>query len=158
MPANRTPRRRRARLTIDQRFSLTVGADVYPNAFANDAERRQAWAQWRDRLLATCRYGGRPAAWWDYEAPVGRPADHRIDAATLYAAGLLPPREAKQLRDYWRARYEQAYESGEDFVHCLGPNEWLHGGAARRAHFRTYGILPALVDQWESERKPPTAA
>ena len=157
MPTNRTSRRRhRGHLTIDQRFSLVVGAGgTYRNAFASDAERRAAWAQWRERLLSTCRYGQRPAAWWDYESPVARPANHRLEAARLYAMKLLPPKEAKQLHDYWRARYEQAYEHGEDFSHCLGPDEWLVGDAARRAHFRTYGILPALVDQWEAERKEP---
>jgi hypothetical protein len=152
MPANRTPRRRRPRLTIDQRFSLTVGADVYPKAFGSDAERRQAWAQWREHMLSTCRYGKRPAAWWNYEAPFAPPADRHLKPAMLFASKLLPPREAKQLHDYWRARYEQAYENGEGFVHCLGPDEWLHGDAARRAHFRMYGILPALVEQWEQER------
>ena len=41
MPANWTPRRRRARLTIDQRFSRVVGGHTYRNAFVNGAERRQ---------------------------------------------------------------------------------------------------------------------
>jgi hypothetical protein len=93
--------------------------------------------------------------------PGARPTDdHPIKpAALLYATKLLPPKEAKQLHDYWRARYEQAYEHGEDFAYCCGPDEWLYGDAAGRAHFRQYGILPALVEQWEAERKqPPPAA
>jgi hypothetical protein len=45
---------------MDQRLSLVVGGYTYRNAFESDAERRQAWAQWRERLLSTCRYDRRP--------------------------------------------------------------------------------------------------
>jgi uncharacterized protein involved in type VI secretion and phage assembly len=83
--------------------------------------------------------------------PVPRPADHHFDQAVLFAAGLLSARERKQLRDYWRAQYEEAYAEG--FVHCLGPSQWLHGDAARDAHFRWYAIPSALIDEWDAERK-----
>jgi hypothetical protein len=163
MPTNRSPRQRRDRsLTLDQRFSLDIGADgVYAGAFPSDADRRAAWFRWREYMLSLCRHGQRPQAWWQYEAPalgITRPADHHFDEAVLYETDLLSPRERKQLHDFWRARYEEAYET-EDFTHCLGPNELLHGYAARSAHLRQYGIPPALVDQWEAERKaPPPAA
>ena len=151
MTTNRTPRGRRGHLTIDQRFSLTTGTEVYPDAFASDADRRAAWMQWREYFLSTCRYGQRPAAYWDYECPIAS-QDRKLRPAMLYAAKLLPEREAKQLHDYWRARYEQPYEDDGGIVHCLSPGEWLVGDAARRAHFRQYGILPPLVEQWEQER------
>jgi hypothetical protein len=102
-------------------------------------------------MLADCRYGQRPAAWWDYESPVPRPADHHFDRAVLFEAGLLSARERKQLREYWRAQYEEAYTEG--FIHVLGPNEWLQGEAARDAHWRWYGIPSVLINDWEAERK-----
>jgi hypothetical protein len=152
MPTNRQRRQRGHHLSLDQRCSLDVGSDgVYARAFASDADRRAAWAQWREYMLAMCRCGQRPSAWWEFESPVPRPADHHFDQAVLFAAGLLSARERKQLRDYWRAQYEEAYAEG--FVHCLGPSQWLHGDAARDAHFRWYAIPSALIDEWDAERK-----
>jgi hypothetical protein len=103
MPTNRQRRLRGHHLTIDQRFSLDVGADgVYARAFASDADRHAAWAQWREYMLSMCRHGQRPSAWWEFESKVPRPADHHFDQAVLFEAGLLSPRERKQLCEYWR--------------------------------------------------------
>ena len=151
MPTNRQRRQRGHHLSLDQRGSLDVGADgVYARAFASDADRHAAWAQWREYM-----YGDVPPADQMRRVVGLRGADRSTARSSLsevlFAANLLSPRERKQLRRLWRAQYEEAYAEG--FVHCLGPSQWLHGDAARDAHFRWYGIPSALIDEWDSERK-----
>lgn len=74
-------RRRRSRdrldvLTFDQVFDLRAGPYEHRAAFADDAERRQAWERHRDELIelvAADRFatGKRPEAFWQYD--IARP-------------------------------------------------------------------------------------
>ena len=78
----RINRLRRARggdkLTPAQEMNLLIGA---PGGFRNDAERRAAWFQHRDELLASVP-NGRPWAWILFEAGGFRPEEgNRITVA-----------------------------------------------------------------------------
>jgi hypothetical protein len=154
MTTNRSPiSGRRRHLTLPQRWSLTGGASMDPDAFHSDQERREAWERWRDYFLAPdrCRFGKRPQAWWDYDAPIAKPEDDAFEAATLHQAGLLGEDERAELEKYWRARFEQSFEP--HFGVSLRPGEWLNGDDAKERHYRTYGILPELVRKWTAERR-----
>ena len=141
----------RRQLTIDQKFNLSGGGYDYRDAFASDEERRGAWEVHRDYFMSPCRLGARPAAWWDYEAPIARPADSYYGPAALWEAGLLEPREREVCERYWRAHFEQSFEP--HFGICLGPGEWLKGEEARKHHSTTYGIPARLIRRWLAERR-----
>ena len=134
----------RRQLTIDQKFDL-------PGAFASDEARREAWEVHREYFMSHCRFGARPAAWWDYEAPIARPADRNYGPAALWEAGLLEPREREVCERYWRAHFEQSFEP--HFGICLGPGKWLKGEEARKRHWTTYGIPARLIKRWLAERR-----
>jgi hypothetical protein len=71
----RTMKHRRAELTDDQFFELLLGpSGENVSAFASENDRREAWEEHRERLLARReRSPGRRAwAWWHYESPEPR--------------------------------------------------------------------------------------
>jgi hypothetical protein len=140
----------RRQLTIDQKFNLSGGSG-YRDAFADDEERREAWEVHRDYFMSHCRYGYRPGAWWDYEAPIARPADRNYGPAALWEANLLDPHEREACERSWRAHFEQSFEP--HFGICLGPGEWLKGEEARKHHWTTYGIPARLIRRWLAERR-----
>ena len=160
MPTNRTPlHRNRHGLSFEEKMSLEFGDHpCRPPAFRSNDERREAWLRHRERLLASCLYGRRPAGWWDYEAPIPRPRDQDYEQAALYEAGLLTEIERADLLARWREEFERAQEAG--FVHCIGhadPGDtfasWLQGNAAKRAHYRWAGIPRELIRAWTLERR-----
>jgi hypothetical protein len=127
-------------------------------AFRSEAERRELWLRHRDRMLARCGPGRRPAGWWLYESPIRRPTNHDYESAALYEAGLLTEEESVQVVARWRKHFEQAQVP--DFAHCIGhakPGDtfasWLYGTTAKRAHYRWAGIPRLLVLKWTMERK-----
>jgi hypothetical protein len=147
MPTNRTPiNRRRRRLSLAQQDSLSIGGP----GFRDDAERREAWAQHRDVLLAHCQ-GSRPRAWWDYEAPIALPSDPDQQSAALYAANLLAERERNTMVALWRERFDMA--QGPNFVGFCTGDGWIDGDAGRAAHYRWAGIPRALIRKWTAERR-----
>jgi hypothetical protein len=112
----------------------------------------------RDHFLRYCRYGQRPQAWWDYEAPIPYPRDHDYRQAALWEAGLLSDQERNDLEAQWREHFEKAQEPG--FQYCIGHRKkgdtfasWLKGRAARRAHYKWAGIPHELLRQWTEERR-----
>jgi hypothetical protein len=120
MPTNRTPLHRhpRHRLSFEQERSLEFGEYGGAPAFPSGAARREAWMRHRDHFLRYCRYGQRPQAWWDYEAPIPYPRDHDYRQAALWEAGLLSDQERKELEAEWREHFEKAQEPG--FQYCIG--------------------------------------
>jgi hypothetical protein len=153
VPTNRRPRRRplRGHLTLWEKLSLEYGEANHRPGFPSDAERRAAWAWHRDHILARYHHGRRPAAWWDYEAAIARPAELEDEAAALYRAGLLGEAERAAVAAEWRAGFERAQEPG--FWLCTGPGEILSGDAARQAHYGDAGIPRSLVRKWTQEHR-----
>ena len=66
--------------------------------------------RFRHILMAQLEWGFRPAAWWDFDAPIRRPRDHDYDEAALWEAGLLTPEERTQLEARWRQHFNDANE------------------------------------------------
>lgn len=160
MPTSRTYIRRphRHRLSHAQELDLWLGSgpQYCPHPFDSDEERREAWAKHRNWLMALfANHGRRPMAWWQYEAPIFYPGYDR-EQSTLYEAGLLAEAEKAELLAEWRRYFEKALEPG--FSHCIGharPQDtfatWLHGAAAKRAHYAWADIPRALVKAWTGE-------
>ena len=155
MPTNRHPIRHphRGRLNHAQDMTLQYGPDPRWDAFRDAAEQRNAWIRNRDRLLAWYRHGRRPAAWWQFEAPIRYPGYDK-EQSTLYAAGLLTAEECAELDDFWRKEFERAQQP--DFFHCEGPGQFLKGEPAKRAHYQWADIPRALVKQWTAHRRRPS--
>ena len=160
MPTNRIPLRRPflAPLSHAQEMALWLGELRGRPAFCNEEERRELWFRHRDRLLALCGPGRRPAGWWLYESPIRRPTNHDYESAALYEAGLLTKEESVQVVAMWREQFERA--QAPDFAHCIGhakPGDtfasWLYGTAAKRAHYRWAGIPHSLVRKWAVKRR-----
>jgi hypothetical protein len=67
-------RRHQGPLTSDERWELLIGPPVSrarPHGFRSEADRRRAWEEHREELIAEARQmrpGNRPWAWWHYEA------------------------------------------------------------------------------------------
>jgi hypothetical protein len=51
----------------------------------------------------------------------------------------------------WRLRWERVWQPY--FGYCLGQEGWLDGVAARKAHFRFWGIPVKFIKQWGRERR-----
>lgn len=83
-------------LTDQQTFNLLIGA--FPDAFASDQERREAWLRHRYELSTNPLT--RPVAWWDYESPEPRRdrADEK-ESDQLFRLGELAPEEMKLYRE-----------------------------------------------------------
>ena len=160
MTTNRTPLQRshRIALTHAEKMSLEFGELSHRRGFPNKGARRAAWFAHRDELLRHCRWGQRPAGFWDYECPVSRPRDSDYRQATLYENGLLSETEVTELTALWRADFEKAQAPG--FAYCIGhakPGDtfasWLHGEAAKKAHYKWAGIPKSLLRKWMAARK-----
>jgi hypothetical protein len=137
-------------LTPDQEMDLWLGPFL-PQAFASPEERRAAWFEHRDHLMAMfAGPGKRLMAWWQYEAPIPWPGLDR-QASTLYAAGLLAEAEKAELEADWRREFDAAQAS--DFWICLGPDESLEGATARRVHYREADIPRDLIRKWSAARR-----
>jgi hypothetical protein len=152
MITTRTPlRSRRRRLKINEWMHLQIGrSGLLPPPFKSDAARRRCWERHRDEMLAQC-HGKRPDAWWTYESPIPFPADPAFEEAALFEANLLSDHERERLLRCWRMRFDDAWQP--NFVYLASGNVWLHGEAARAAHFEWAGIPPRLVEQWTAERE-----
>src|SRR5262245_821768 len=96
MPTKRRFLRRELRgaFTVDKHFELHFGLPSgLETAFIDETDRYQTWQWYRRELLAYCRPGKRPAAWWEYEAGVEQPVDNATAVQFLYDAGALSERE-----------------------------------------------------------------
>src|SRR5262245_5674805 len=121
MPTNRTPiERSRSRLSKGEELDLLLGTDTDGPVFLDEDERREAWEQHRDYVMARwSSHGKRPLAWWDYEAPIPRPRDPEYEEAALWEAGLLTPKEAHVLETRWREEFDRCHKP-EWIGHCAG--------------------------------------
>ena len=152
MPTNRTPLRRRRRgLSHAQSMLLLFGGGDarWEGAFDDEAEARDAWQRHRDRLMAGCS-GRRPAGWWLFESPIAWPGYDR-ERSALYDAELLEDGERAELLAFWRVQFERAQDAR--FFHALNPDHYLHGPAARRAHYRATDIPLSLLREWKAARR-----
>jgi hypothetical protein len=95
----RVAKMRTADLTHDQYFELWLGPPGDRSAFANDRERREAWARHGESLLADATPGTRPWGWFEYAAK-RHPVYPETDADLLRRLGALTPEEERQLA-YW---------------------------------------------------------
>lgn len=122
MPRRRDSGRRRKRrgLTRRQRANLTIGRNcggIGPERpFETEEERRQAWEDHKEELLATCRAGRRPQAFWDYGPHERLPHETHLQA--LWRLDLLTADELEYLQALGRIP-PPAY-SGEDPRAMLG--------------------------------------
>ena len=157
MATNRHPIRHshRGRLNHPQEMVLRYGEDPRWDAFHSEEEHRDAWLRNRDRFLAQYRYGRRPQAWWQFEAPIPYPG-YDCEQSTLYTAGLLTAEELAELEGFWRKEFERAQQP--DFFHCEGPSRFLKGEPAKRAHYQWADIPRALVKQWMVQRRRRTTS
>ena len=163
MPTERKPlhRAHRGRLSHAQEMTLHYGPDARWDAFHSETEYRDAWIRNRDRMLALCRHGRRPAAWWRFEAGDLRYPGYEREQSTLYEAGLLGEDERTGLLTFWRKEFERAHEP--HFFHCEGPGRIFEGAKARRRHFCWADIPRELLKEWTRRRtrnirEPATAA
>ena len=152
MPTNRRYVRhaRRGRLNHAEEMALIYGPDPRWDAFDTDEEARTAWAQHRERLLAGCRHGRRPMAWWTLESPVAFPG-YEHQQATLFEADLLEPEERAALVEWWHNQFERAWDP--NFFHCAGPGKFFHGAIARRKHYAWADIPASLRKEWTAQRR-----
>jgi hypothetical protein len=139
-------------------MSLRYGDLAERPAFSGEEARREGWFAHRDVLLRHCRWGKRPAGWWDYECPIRRPRDHDYEEAALFEAGLLTESEVAELMACWREAFERAQEPR--FMYCTGftkPGDttatWLEGEPAKKAHLKWAGVPRALIRKWTAERR-----
>ena len=71
-------------------------------AFVSEAERKTAWAENRERLMARLNPCTRPQAWWDYECKTRRDP-HRSQDEQLYVLNALSPSEVRLFTERCRA-------------------------------------------------------
>jgi hypothetical protein len=150
-PETSPQRPNRNPLSHAQQMWLRYGWDErWDDAFDSEAEYAEVWALHRERLLAACRHGRRPMAWWALEAPIPYPG-HEHEQVVLYEARLLAPDERAELVTEWREEFEKAQAA--DFWFCLGSGRSLKGAPARRAHYRWANIPRELVREWTAQRQ-----
>ena len=127
--------------------------------FSTWDEYRAGWEHYRHILMAQLEWGFRPAAWWDFDAPIRRPRDRDYEEAALWEAGLLTPEEKAVLEKRWRQHFNDANEP--DWVgYCIGHAKeddtfatWLHGDEGRRAQYKWAGIPKALIKKWTAQHR-----
>jgi hypothetical protein len=142
------------KLSSAQEWFLRFGPkDAYDSAFSSEEAVIAAWAQHRERILADYTIGRRPWAWRVLD-PSGsklrwRGYDH--ERADLWRAGILGAAERIELERQWRKDFEKAHSPAFSF--CSGPNSFLNGEAAKRAHFEWADVPQELVRRWTAERR-----
>jgi hypothetical protein len=128
----------------------------HASAFATVEQARRYWVENRARLLPILAVDGRrPWGWWRYddEAADLRHPGRDLERSTLFDAGLLGAEEEDQLVRDWRHEFDRSHDP--NFFVCEGPGKFLHGEAARAAHYAWADIPLSLVEEWSSERAGP---
>lgn len=125
----------------------------YPDFTEDRPVSFERWQRHRERLLAYYRPGKRPPEWWAYESPVPRDPDFDVpECGQLYAVGELSDEELKALLPDWKRNYDRAQRP--KVFHCLGPDKFLTGRAARLAIYKWAGIPAEYIRRWDRERIP----
>jgi hypothetical protein len=137
------PERKPDTITRLQELELWIGPGRSGSTFADDAARRHAWFEHRERLMRLFAHGGRrPQAWWKFESPISWPSFSR-ERSTLWTAGLLEAAEARELEASWR----------EVFNRSLAADFTFHGLSGGEAHIAAlvFEDVPAiLAERWSS--------
>ena len=95
---------RRGRLTHAQQMFLLYGFDEkWADAFVDEADYRETWAQHREHILAGYRHGRRPIAWWVIESGYKYPG-YDEERRFLYEHDLLGSEE----REEWETQRPDA--------------------------------------------------
>jgi hypothetical protein len=140
----------RRELTHAEEMELWLGPSHRGSLFASREDLQEVWLANRDRVMAAhAKWGRRPMAWWEFEAPFPRPSDRERSA--LFEAGLLGVEEREQLVAWWRRQFERAYEPL--FFHCEGPGRYFSGAVGRRKHYRWADIPRSLLKEWAAQRR-----
>ena len=85
---------------------------------------------------------------------------HDREQSYLFEHGQFGEEEREELIEDWRREFEKTLSP--DFAYCVGQRpdgqgaKWLHGQAARKAHYRWADISASLVEQWTRERRHPS--
>jgi hypothetical protein len=135
-------------LSPGQKMELQYGPGAQGSLFNSREELESAWAACRDELLERANPGHRPAAWWNFEAPVlglAWPGYFR-SRSYLYERNVLSETERVALEREWAEEIARGYAS--NFTYIGGPGEVLHGAVARRKHFEWADIPRELVRRW----------
>lgn len=96
-------RRRKGEISRQQAFELLTCCAAETRHFWDEADRRAAWEEHRDALLAACRAGHRPSAWWEYDRQPDerpRPGEHEVEA--LIRIGAATAADVDDLREALR--------------------------------------------------------
>ena len=110
----------------------------------------ERWLRHRERMLVSARAGWRPTEWWEYEATIPWPGSDN-ETVALYDAGLLTDEEIAELMPFWRAQFERA--NSPSFFFVRGPQDYLEGEPARRAHYRWAQIPRAVLTELREEER-----
>ncbi|TEB14606.1 hypothetical protein Psfp_02747 [Pelotomaculum sp. FP] len=124
----RTRSRKRRKLTNDQFWNLRLRRsdeqDKVRPAFSSPEERRQAWLEHRDDLMAKWSHEGRrPGAWWTYEHPKLERLPDEEDWEYLIRAGEVSPEEWEKILTNYLFILENRF-SWLRMVQKLSPDEF----------------------------------
>jgi hypothetical protein len=109
-------KRRYKELTRSQEWQLLTPLPSYgpDRPFKSEEERREAWIDHRDELLAKCWGGRRPGAFWLYDRPDidAQRIPYEEDDQLLYRMKMLKKVEIEQLKE--RGHYPPKPADGRD--------------------------------------------
>ena len=115
-----------------------TGAGDYPMPWEERPVSRERWERHCEKLMRRCAPGQRPEEWWIYEKGFDQVPRAGDEGRLLYEMGELVGRELETCLGWWRDYYDRG--------------EGIEPGK-RAAHYRWAGIPPAIVKQWNTERR-----
>jgi hypothetical protein len=108
-------------LTRSQKWQLLTSFPSYgpDSPFKSEEERREAWIDHRDELLAKCWGGRRPGAFWHYDRPDidSQRIKDEEDVQLLYRMNMLTEVDIEQLKE--RGHYPPKPADGRDIREVL---------------------------------------
>jgi hypothetical protein len=125
--------------------------DADDDAFADEAAARAAWEENRESILAWYQSGRRPWAWRAFDRPDVSWRGYAREQSILWAAGVLGAEEKVAVERLWFNEFTKAQDA--NFFHCLGPDRFLKGDEARKAHYRAVDIPSELIRRWERRQR-----
>jgi hypothetical protein len=141
------------RLDAARENSLLFGHTLFGREsvgdFANDEERREAWALHRDRLMTELEPGHRPEAYWRFDRAM--PENAESEAHGVWLLPETTDEERRQIEAMWlkliRGGVEWRAIHGEDFRY----RDWRHPPAEFIAEHRP-AILAEVKAKYPNSR------